>query len=34
MLVAFGMHLKVKDTAIKSAPSLAVLAMCVGIILL
>jgi hypothetical protein len=34
MLVAFGMHLKVKDAAIKSAPSLAVLAMCVGIILL
>ena len=34
MLVAFAMHLKVKDAAIKSAPSLAVLAMCVGIILL
>ena len=34
MLVAFAMHLKVKDTAIKSAPSLAVLAVCVGIILL
>ena len=34
MLVAFAMHLKVKDAAIKSVPSLAVLAMCVGIILL
>ena len=34
MLVAFALHLKVKDAAIKSAPSLAVLAMCVGIILL
>lgn len=34
MLVAFALHLKVKDTAIKSAPSLAVLAMCVGIVLL
>ena len=34
MLVAFAMHLKVKDPAIKSVPSLAVLAMCVGIILL
>ena len=34
IVVAFAMHLKVKDAAIKSAPSLAVLAMCVGIILL
>jgi hypothetical protein len=34
MLVAYALHLKVKDPAIKSAPSLAVLAMCVGIILL
>ena len=34
MLVAFAMHLKVRDAAIKSVPSLAVLAMCVGIILL
>ena len=34
MVVAFAMHLKVKDSAIKSVPSLAVLAMCVGIILL
>lgn len=34
MVVAFVMHLKVKDAAIKSVPSLAVLAMCVGIILL
>ncbi len=34
MVVAFAMHLKVKDTAIKAVPSLAVLAMCVGIILL
>lgn len=34
MLVAFALHLKVRDAAIKSAPSLAVLAMCVGIILL
>lgn len=34
MLVAFAMHLKVKDPAVKSVPSLAVLAMCVGIILL
>jgi hypothetical protein len=34
MLVAFALHLKVRDAAIKSVPSLAVLAMCVGIILL
>jgi hypothetical protein len=34
MLVAFAMHLKVKDPAIKSVPSLAVLAMCLGIALL
>lgn len=34
MVVAFGMHLKVKDPVIKSLPSVAVLAMCVGIILL
>ena len=34
MVVAFAMHLKVKDAAIKAVPSLAVLAMCVGIILL
>ena len=34
MLVAFALHLKVRDAAIKSLPSLAVLAMCVGIILL
>jgi hypothetical protein len=34
MVVAFAMHLKVKDTAIKAVPSLAVLAMCVGIFVL
>ena len=34
MVVAFAMHLKVSDPAIKSLPSLAVLAMCVGIALL
>lgn len=34
MLVAFAMHLKVRDPAIKAVPSLVVLAMCVGIILL
>ena len=34
MVVAFAMHLKVKDAAIKSVPALAVLAMCVGIALL
>lgn len=34
MVVALGMHLKVKDPAIKSAPALAMLAMCLGIALL
>ena len=34
MVVAFAMHLKVKDAAIKAVPSLAVLAMCVGIFVL
>jgi hypothetical protein len=34
MFVAFAMHLKVKDPAIKSVPSLAVLTMCLGIALL
>ena len=34
MVVAFGMHLKVRDPAIKSLPSLVVLAMCLGIALL
>lgn len=34
MVVAFVMHLKVKDAAIKAVPSLAVLAMCLGIALL
>lgn len=34
MVVAFGMHLKVSDPAIKSLPALAVLAMCLGIVLL
>lgn len=33
MVVAFAMHLKVKDPVIKSVPSLIVLAMCVGIVL-
>lgn len=34
MVVAFAMHLKVKDPAIKSVPALAMLAMCVGIAVL
>lgn len=34
MVGAFVMHLKVKDPAIKSLPALAVLAMCLGIVLL
>ncbi len=34
MLVALGMHLKVRDPAIKSLPALVVLAMCLGIVLL
>lgn len=34
MVVAFAMHLKVKDPLIKSVPSLIVLAMCVGIFVL
>ena len=34
MVVAFGMHLKVSDPAVKSLPALAVLAMCLGIVLL
>ncbi len=34
MVVAFGMHLKVSDPAIKSLPALAVLAMCLAIVLL
>jgi hypothetical protein len=34
MVVAFGMHLKVRDPVIKSLPSLVVLAMCLGIALL
>lgn len=34
MVVALGMHLKVKDPAIKSAPALAMLALCLGIALL
>jgi len=32
MLVALGMHLKVRDPAIKSLPALVVLAMCLGIV--
>ena len=32
MLVAFALHLKVSDPATKSMPSLAVLAMCAGIV--
>lgn len=31
MVVALGMHLKVRDPVIKSLPALAVLAMCLGI---
>lgn len=34
MLVAFGLHLKVRDPVTKAAPSLVVLAMCLGIIFL
>jgi hypothetical protein len=34
MVVALGMHLKVRDPAIKSLPALVVLAMCLGIVLL
>lgn len=34
MVVAFAMHLKVKDPAIKAVPALVVLAMCLGIALL
>lgn len=34
MLGAFAMHLKVRDPFLKSIPSLVVLAMCAGIILL
>ena len=32
MVVALGMHLKVRDPAIKSLPALVVLAMCLGIV--
>jgi hypothetical protein len=34
MIGAFGMHLKVSDPLLKAVPSLVVLAMCAGIVLL
>lgn len=34
MLVAFGMHLKVRDPILKALPSVAVLAMCLAVALL